>query len=116
MREVARLGVVLLWLSYGEVRVVAMLLTLVLCFCRFTIAAYVGDRQFDPVEASNKKEGKRQAAETALKTLVGEGECSEWARYANVSIPTNLQADLSRHENSSDISYPVHLPDAEDEK
>ena len=41
---------------------------------RFTIAVVVGNRQFPSVVSKSKKEGKREAADAALRTLIAEGE------------------------------------------
>ena len=43
-----------------------------MCY-RYNIAAVVGSRQFPHVVSKNKKDGKREAADLALRTLVAEG-------------------------------------------
>lgn len=41
---------------------------------RFTYQAKLGGRWFPPVCASNKKQGKQEAADAALRVLIGEAE------------------------------------------
>lgn len=41
--------------------------------CRFVLAAFVGSRQFPGVECSNKKDGKKEAADVAMRILLAEG-------------------------------------------
>lgn len=41
---------------------------------RFTYQAKLGGRWFPPVCASNKKQGKQEAADAALRILIGEAE------------------------------------------
>lgn len=43
-------------------------------FGRFTYQAKLGGRWFPPVCASNKKQGKQEAADAALRVLIGEAE------------------------------------------
>lgn len=45
-----------------------------LAFGRFTYQAKLGGRWFPPVCASNKKQGKQEAADAALRVLIGEAE------------------------------------------
>ena len=40
---------------------------------RFQMAVTMGRRRFPSIKVSNKKEGRKEAAEMALKTLIGEG-------------------------------------------
>ena len=42
-------------------------------YCRFKIAARVGTRMFPVVVARNKKDGKKEAADVALRMLIAEG-------------------------------------------
>ena len=41
---------------------------------RFYVAAFVGNRQFPGISHSNKKDGKRDAAEQAIRILIAEGQ------------------------------------------
>ena len=41
---------------------------------RFEIAAFVGKRQFPSVKCSNKKDGKTEACDLALRQLIAEGQ------------------------------------------
>lgn len=52
-------------------RLIAFFLPLLL---RFTYQAKLGGRWFPPVCASNKKQGKQEAADAALRVLIGEAE------------------------------------------
>lgn len=45
-----------------------------LLLVRFTYQAKLGGRWFPPVCASNKKQGKQEAADAALRVLIGEAE------------------------------------------
>lgn len=56
---------------------------------RFTYQAKLGGRWFPPVCASNKKQGKHEAADAALRVLIGEAERA--ARTGEL-IPTEVQA------------------------
>ena len=56
------------------------------------MAAFVGGRQFPIVESSNKKDGRREAAEAALRVLASNGNGwtkNNWATA--VSIYTDLE-------------------------
>ena len=46
----------------------------VVVFVRFTIAASLGGRRFQSVVCTNKKDGRREAADVALRTLMAEGQ------------------------------------------
>lgn len=52
----------------------ATLFSVCVCVCRFTYQAKLGGRWFPPVCASNKKQGKQEAADAALRVLIGEAE------------------------------------------
>ena len=43
-------------------------------YFRFTIAASLGGRRFQSVVCTNKKDGRREAADVALRTLMAEGQ------------------------------------------
>lgn len=58
-------------------------------FLRFTYQAKLGGRWFPPVCASNKKQGKHEAADAALRVLIGEAERA--ARTGEL-IPTEVRA------------------------
>lgn len=58
-------------------------------FLRFTYQAKLGGRWFPPVCASNKKQGKHEAADAALRVLIGEAERA--ARTGEL-IPTEVWA------------------------
>lgn len=55
---------------------------------RFTYQAKLGGRWFPPVCASNKKQGKQEAADAALRVLIGEAERA--ARTGEL-IPSEVQ-------------------------
>ena len=55
---------------------------------RFTYQAKLGGRWFPPVCASNKKQGKQEAADAALRVLIGEAERA--ARTGEL-IPTEVR-------------------------
>lgn len=40
----------------------------------FAVAAWVGNRQFPAVTCNNKKDGRKEAADVALRTLIAEGQ------------------------------------------
>lgn len=61
--SVGSLGHVLIWLPFS-----------LLHLLRFTYQAKLGGRWFPPVCASNKKQGKQEAADAALRVLIGEAE------------------------------------------
>ena len=52
---------------------------------RFVMAAKVGNRQFAGVTCSNKKDGRKEAADVALRTLIAEGQYSAAAPTPSVS-------------------------------
>lgn len=56
---------------------------------RFTYQAKLGGRWFPPVCASNKKQGKHEAADAALRVLIGEAERA--ARTGEL-IPAEVRA------------------------
>lgn len=65
------------------------------CFAnpfRFTYQAKLGGRWFPPVCASNKKQGKHEAADAALRVLIGEAERA--ARTGEL-IPAEVRAFYS---------------------
>jgi len=57
----------------------------VLC-ARFKMAVLMDDRWFPYVESSNKKEGKKEAADVALRVLMAEGSYQLNETPASVSI------------------------------
>lgn len=40
------------------------------------MAAFVGNRQFPGIKCHNKKDGRKEAADLALRTLIAEGQYS----------------------------------------
>ncbi|XP_076450742.1 LOW QUALITY PROTEIN: uncharacterized protein LOC143286820 [Babylonia areolata] len=52
----------------------------------FLMAARVGSRQFPGVTCSNKKDGRKEAADVALRTLIAEGQYSAAAPTPSVNI------------------------------
>ena len=46
---------------------------IILDFFRFQMAVQLGSRWFPYIECSNKKEGKKEAADVALRVLMAEG-------------------------------------------
>ena len=64
-----------------------------MCF-RFKIAAIVGRRQFPCVESTNKKDGKREAADLALRKLIAEGEYRPQSAPSAVSHTTGAMVAI----------------------
>ncbi|MEQ2270374.1 hypothetical protein XENORESO_021470 [Xenotaenia resolanae] len=60
---------------------------------KFTYQAKLGGRWFPPVCASNKKQGKQEAADAALRVLIGEAEMA--ARTGEL-IPTEVSTIKTR--------------------
>ncbi|XP_058503179.1 double-stranded RNA-specific adenosine deaminase [Solea solea] len=70
---------------------------------KFTYQAKLGGRWFPPVCASNKKQGKQEAADAALRVLIGEAERA--ARTGEL-IPTELPVSGSTlHDQIAMLSY-----------
>jgi len=61
---------------------------------RFTIAVFMGNRRFPSVVCKSKKEGKREAADAALRELIAEGEyiASASANAALLTANNNLNS------------------------
>lgn len=55
------------------------------CLYRFVYQAKVGGRWFPAVTAHNKKQGKQEAADAALRVLIGETEKIERMEGMNIS-------------------------------
>ena len=53
---------------------------------RFVMAARVGDRQFPGVTCHNKKDGRKEAADVALRTLIAEGQYSAASPTPSVCV------------------------------
>ena len=67
------------------------------CFLyRFTVAAFVGSRQFPPVEVRNKKDGKKEAADQALRVLMAEGQFQPQPSQKASSVSTRLTLPMLR--------------------
>ncbi|MEQ2174860.1 hypothetical protein GOODEAATRI_012089 [Goodea atripinnis] len=70
---------------------------------KFTYQAKLGGRWFPPVCASNKKQGKQEAADAALRVLIGEAEMA--ARTGEL-IPTELPVSGSTlHDQIAMLSH-----------
>lgn len=61
--------------------------------CRFVYQAKVGGRWFPAVTAHNKKQGKQEAADAALRVLIGESEKTERMEGTSVT-EVNLLPEL----------------------
>lgn len=55
------------------------------CLYRFVYQAKVGGRWFPAVTAHNKKQGKQEAADAALRVLIGETEKIERMEGMNIA-------------------------------
>ena len=53
---------------------------------RFVMAARVGNRQFAGVTCHNKKDGRKEAADVALRTLIAEGQYSAASPTPSVCV------------------------------
>ena len=53
---------------------------------RFVMAARVGNRQFAGVTCHNKKDGRKEAADVALRTLIAEGQYSAASPTPSVRV------------------------------
>ena len=53
---------------------------------RFEIVAVVGGRRFPPVQSNNKKDGRTEAADLALRLLMAEGEFSMASGASKISL------------------------------
>ncbi len=72
---------------------------LLLCrilFFRFEIVAVVGHRRFPPVQSNNKKDGRTEAADLALRLLMAEGEFSMASGASKISLQVSC---LFSHSN-----------------
>jgi len=43
-------------------------------YCRFVMGAFVGDQQYSRVNCTNKKDGRKEAADMALRSLIASGQ------------------------------------------
>lgn len=73
------------FLGFSEVRC---------CLCRFVYQAKVGGRWFPAVTAHNKKQGKQEAADAALRVLIGETEKNERMEGMNITEVNPLPPKL----------------------
>lgn len=64
------------------------------CPCRFVYQAKVGGRWFPAVTAHNKKQGKQEAADAALRVLIGEAEKMERTEGMNITEVSPLPPEL----------------------
>lgn len=63
---------------------------------RFTYQAKLGGRWFPPVCASNKKQGKQEAADAALRVLIGEAErAARTGELIPAEVPTSYLWNLN---------------------
>ena len=49
-------------------------IVLICCIFRFLMAAYVGDKMMATVECTNKKDGRKEVADKAMRILIAAGE------------------------------------------
>ncbi|XP_046558600.1 uncharacterized protein LOC124267673 [Haliotis rubra] len=55
---------------------------------KFVLAAFVGSRQFPGVECSNKKDGKKEAADVAMRILLAEGQKTQAKSVDMMLVPS----------------------------
>ncbi|PVD34090.1 hypothetical protein C0Q70_05353 [Pomacea canaliculata] len=57
----------------------------------FAVAAWVGNRQFPAVTCNNKKDGRKEAADVALRTLIAEGQYTAASQTPSINVaPENM--------------------------
>lgn len=63
------------------------------CLYRFVYQAKVGGRWFPAVTAHSKKQGKQEAADAALRVLIGETEKAERMEGINITEVTSSSSE-----------------------
>ncbi|KAK6191906.1 hypothetical protein SNE40_003482 [Patella caerulea] len=69
----------------------------------FTIAAIIGSRMFPKVKSHNKKEGRTEAADVALRTLLSEGEYKVNQEPSPAPVVANF--DMTHFDNMAALSH-----------
>ncbi|KAL5007227.1 hypothetical protein ScPMuIL_016033 [Solemya velum] len=70
---------------------------------KFEIAAYVGSRQFQSIICSNKKDGRKEAADIALRTLIAEGQYH--GEKTNSNIPKVPFSDMTHFDKMAALTH-----------
>ncbi|KAL3841433.1 hypothetical protein ACJMK2_019583 [Sinanodonta woodiana] len=71
----------------------------------FIMAAFVGDRQFPSITCSNKKDGRMEAADLALRKLIAEGQ---YQTDQNTAVTTKPSVSLSQMTHFDRIAALTH--------
>jgi len=71
---------------------------------RFAIAVFMGKRQFPGVVSKSKKEGKREAADAALRILIAEGEFIAANSAASAVLADKIGSSLVKSNSNNNIT------------
>nr|QAB05535.1 double-stranded RNA-specific adenosine deaminase 1 [Haliotis diversicolor] len=63
---------------------------------KFVLAAFVGSRQFPGVECSNKKDGKKEAADVAMRILLAEGQQTQVKSVDRTLVPSSTMTHFDK--------------------
>ncbi|XP_048241779.1 uncharacterized protein LOC124116840 [Haliotis rufescens] len=63
---------------------------------KFVLAAFVGSRQFPGVECSNKKDGKKEAADVAMRILLAEGHQTQAKSVDRTLVPSSAMTHFDK--------------------